>query len=268
MTDRASGPRRIARSARRTRRRRRWSSPRRSCCAAVPAVGRATARSCKLVEIFYYLSLAQMWNLLAGYAGLVSVGQQAFVGVGAYTLFVLSEQHNLDPFVAIGIAGAARGRAVDPGRAVRLPAAGRLLRHRHVGDRRGVPAGDPADRVARRGQRAVVHGEEHVLGLLARRPAAPHLLARARRSPSARRCIVVLILRSRRGLAMQATRDNDASARSASASTSAAPSSSCGPSPRSGPGRPARSSTSTARPSPTRTRSACCRGRRRSSSSW
>ena len=31
-----------------------------------------------LVEILYYLSLAQLWNLLAGYAGLVSVGQQGF----------------------------------------------------------------------------------------------------------------------------------------------------------------------------------------------
>ena len=30
------------------------------------------------------LALAQYWNLLAGYAGLVSVGQQAFVGLGGY----------------------------------------------------------------------------------------------------------------------------------------------------------------------------------------
>ena len=30
------------------------------------------------------LALAQCWNLLAGYAGLVSVGQQAFVGLGGY----------------------------------------------------------------------------------------------------------------------------------------------------------------------------------------
>ena len=58
-----------------------------------------------LVQIFYYLSLAQMWNLLAGYAGLVTVGQQGFVGVAAYTIFVLSEQHNVDPFIAIGLAG-------------------------------------------------------------------------------------------------------------------------------------------------------------------
>jgi branched-chain amino acid transport system permease protein len=33
------------------------------------------------------LTLAQFWNLLAGYGGLVSVGQQAFVGIGAYAMF-------------------------------------------------------------------------------------------------------------------------------------------------------------------------------------
>ena len=37
-----------------------------------------------LIFVFYMLALAQCWNLLAGYAGLVSVGQQAFVGLGGY----------------------------------------------------------------------------------------------------------------------------------------------------------------------------------------
>ena len=45
-----------------------------------------------LVEFFFYLAIAQMWNLLAGYAGLVSIGQQAFVGFGAYALYVLVER--------------------------------------------------------------------------------------------------------------------------------------------------------------------------------
>jgi branched-chain amino acid transport system permease protein len=58
-----------------------------------------------LLEILYYLSLAQMWNLLAGYAGLISVGQQGFVGIAAYTLFVLSERNGIDPFLSIGLAG-------------------------------------------------------------------------------------------------------------------------------------------------------------------
>ena len=37
-----------------------------------------------LTNLFIYLILAIMWNALAGYAGLVSVGQQAFFGLGAY----------------------------------------------------------------------------------------------------------------------------------------------------------------------------------------
>ena len=40
-----------------------------------------------LVQAFIVLTLASMWNLLAGYGGLVSVGQQGFVGIGAYRSF-------------------------------------------------------------------------------------------------------------------------------------------------------------------------------------
>ena len=43
-----------------------------------------------LVQGFIVLTLASMWNLLAGYAGLVSVGQQAFVGLGAYFVLILA----------------------------------------------------------------------------------------------------------------------------------------------------------------------------------
>lgn len=39
-------------------------------------------------EILIMLNLAMLWNLLAGYAGLVSVGQQAFVGIGAYSAWI------------------------------------------------------------------------------------------------------------------------------------------------------------------------------------
>ncbi len=37
----------------------------------------------RLTTLFVYVILAAMWNALAGYAGLVSVGQQAFFGLGA-----------------------------------------------------------------------------------------------------------------------------------------------------------------------------------------
>ncbi len=43
-----------------------------------------------LIEVFYFLALAQLWNLLAGYSGLISVGQQAFVGLGGYMIFSLA----------------------------------------------------------------------------------------------------------------------------------------------------------------------------------
>ncbi|HUZ31536.1 MAG TPA: branched-chain amino acid ABC transporter permease [Xanthobacteraceae bacterium] len=43
-----------------------------------------------LTTLFIYLILSVMWNALAGYAGLVSVGQQAFFGLGAYFAIQLS----------------------------------------------------------------------------------------------------------------------------------------------------------------------------------
>src|SRR3979411_2477042 len=54
-----------------------------------------------LSEIFAYVGLASLWNLLAGYAGLVSVGQQAYVGLGAYLLFGLAMLAGVHPPVAI-----------------------------------------------------------------------------------------------------------------------------------------------------------------------
>jgi branched-chain amino acid transport system permease protein len=59
-------------------------------------------------DLFFILTmlvLAQTWNLLAGYAGLISVGQQLFVGVGAYAMFAFVILLGLDPIAAILIAG-------------------------------------------------------------------------------------------------------------------------------------------------------------------
>ena len=61
--------------------------------------GRAEIRL--MGEIYLYLSLACLWNLMAGYAGLVSVGQQAYVGFGGYMLFALTIFGGLNPIVAI-----------------------------------------------------------------------------------------------------------------------------------------------------------------------
>jgi branched-chain amino acid transport system permease protein len=58
-----------------------------------------------LAEMFTFVALASLWNLLAGYAGLVSVGQQAFVGLGGYLLFALAMLAGVHPILAILIAG-------------------------------------------------------------------------------------------------------------------------------------------------------------------
>lgn len=57
----------------------------------------------QIVELCCYIAIAQMWNLLAGYAGLVSVGQQAFLGVAAYFMFVLAQTWGVNPFLAVGL---------------------------------------------------------------------------------------------------------------------------------------------------------------------
>jgi branched-chain amino acid transport system permease protein len=55
-------------------------------------------------EMFLYLAMAQMWNLLAGYAGLLCMGQQMFVGLGAYALFYTALQLHVSPYWAMPVA--------------------------------------------------------------------------------------------------------------------------------------------------------------------
>ncbi|MBX9456855.1 MAG: branched-chain amino acid ABC transporter permease [Rhizobium sp.] len=65
--------------------------------------GRANMRL--LGEIYSFLALACLWNLLAGYTGLVSVGQQAWVGLGGYVLFAAAMFLGMHPIAAIVVAG-------------------------------------------------------------------------------------------------------------------------------------------------------------------
>ncbi len=67
-----------------------------------------------VAEMAYFLALAQLWNLLAGYAGLVSVGQQAFVGLGGYTLFAITDWYGVHPLAAIAVAGLMAGLIAIP----------------------------------------------------------------------------------------------------------------------------------------------------------
>jgi branched-chain amino acid transport system permease protein len=55
----------------------------------------------EFVEIACYFIFAMMWNLLAGYGGMVSIGQQAFFGFGGYVMLMLGNFAGVNPFVAV-----------------------------------------------------------------------------------------------------------------------------------------------------------------------
>lgn len=54
------------------------------------------------MEILLVFAMAQAWNLLCGYAGLLSFGHQAFVGLGGYALFLTVNTSGLPLAAALG----------------------------------------------------------------------------------------------------------------------------------------------------------------------
>src|SRR5438045_7167012 len=73
-----------------------------------------------LIQLYFLVILAIMWNALAGYGGLVSVGQQVFIGIGAYAVVFLSVQHSLNPYFAMFVATLIGGATPIPMAAVSL----------------------------------------------------------------------------------------------------------------------------------------------------
>ncbi len=48
-----------------------------------------------MMLVMIYLGMAQMWNLLSGFAGLTSLGMQAFFGIGGYVLALTTAKFGL-----------------------------------------------------------------------------------------------------------------------------------------------------------------------------
>ncbi|HVX83105.1 MAG TPA: branched-chain amino acid ABC transporter permease, partial [Devosiaceae bacterium] len=93
----------------------RWTAASRGAVVAVGAIALGLAVAPiwlgpgamdRLTILFVYLILAAMWNALAGYAGLVSVGQQLFFGLGAYFTVKFADL-GANPFLAMVLAAAA-----------------------------------------------------------------------------------------------------------------------------------------------------------------
>ncbi len=58
-----------------------------------------------LILIFIWGAFAGAWNILAGYAGMMSLGHNAFFGIGAYTSTLLLLHLGLTPWIGMFIGG-------------------------------------------------------------------------------------------------------------------------------------------------------------------
>ena len=217
----------------------------------------------KMVELLTLVALAQMWNLLAGFAGVVSVGQQAFVGLGAYGMIVFVNNQGFNLYLSVVISTVLAMIVSIPMGLIAFRCR-ELLRDRHLGLRRGVQPGHDQQHQRRRGERRPIKVTDYDL---ATRHEVTYWLALVAGVGAI--VFSYVVLRSRLGLRMQAIRDNEAGAR-ARGRTCIAPGSRSGRSPRSGRRWPPRRSTwarsGSNRPESVR-RSASCNGPRRSSSS-
>ena len=154
-----------------------------------------------LVEFFTLLAMAQMWNLLAGYAGLVSIGQQAFIGLGAYGLFLDDiARHRRSSRPSSAPRPCDRGRRAADG-ALRVPPAGRLLRRSAHGS---SPRSSASSSSSTKQLGAGTGVDDPGAGRDdRRRPRGADLLAGPRCRASARSSWSALIMRSRLGLALR-----------------------------------------------------------------
>jgi branched-chain amino acid transport system permease protein len=66
----------------------------------LPAIASDYAVS-TIMLILIYLAMGQMWNLMGGYAGLLSLGMQAFIGIGGYSLAVMTTRWGVNIYLSI-----------------------------------------------------------------------------------------------------------------------------------------------------------------------
>jgi branched-chain amino acid transport system permease protein len=176
------------------------------------AFGGAAATQTKVVEICVFVAVASMWNLLAGYTGLVSIGQQAYIGLGAYAVVVAVNGHGVNLYLAVPVAAVVAGAAAVPIGMVAFRLRGayfaigtwviaevvRLLVKQYKDD---PIKGGSGTSIAAPTSTYPKDERFQIVALLAVVLAVGAVL------------VTYLILRSRLGLALQAVRDNESGAR-------------------------------------------------------
>ena len=167
-----------------------------------------------LSEVFLYLGLAYLWNLLAGYAGLVSVGQQAYVGFGGYLLFALAINTGITPIALLPVVGLA-------GMFIAIPVAALIFRLHGAYFAIGTWVVAEVFRLSFAQMSSLGGGSGTSLPVSVVKSIADSRSGRESLSYWAALAVLVLIiglvflfLRSRTGLAMTAIRDNELAAES------------------------------------------------------
>lgn len=79
-----------------------------------PAVFRQPYHRDLAIRILLYATMAQAWNILAGYCGQVSLGHAVFFGTGAYTSSALQMHWGVNPWIGL-VAGVAVAVALSQG---------------------------------------------------------------------------------------------------------------------------------------------------------
>ena len=69
--------------------------------ALVPLVTKSDYALTVLISVMFGIYLCLCWNLVFGYAGLFSLGHQAFLGIGAYTSTLLYLNHQISPWIGM-----------------------------------------------------------------------------------------------------------------------------------------------------------------------
>ncbi len=164
----------------------------------------------EFVEIACYFIFAMMWNLMAGYGGMVSIGQQAFFGLGGYVMLIAGNFMGINPFVAV-VVGALVAAAVA------VPVSWVAFRLQGGYFAIGTWVIAEVFRLGFANVSAVGGGSGTTLTALrgidrATRESVTYWMALA--CVVASIALVYLFLRSKRGLALLAIRDNEVAARS------------------------------------------------------
>lgn len=56
-----------------------------------------------MIQVFLYITMAEMWNLLSGFAGMTSLGQQLYIGLAGYSVAVATTKFQLSLRIGLAI---------------------------------------------------------------------------------------------------------------------------------------------------------------------